>query len=85
MVCSWCAHANTCDARITAANKTFNQAARLVAGGSFDEILDNEEEREFLDGAHVVTDYQNQAKDRAREIGGVNGWKTVNFRARIRG
>ena len=81
--CNWCAHANTCDARITAANRTFNQAARLVAGDSFDEILDNEEElAEFLDGAHVVTDYQNQAKDRAREIGGVNGWKTVNFKGR---
>ncbi|MCP4444909.1 MAG: DUF2800 domain-containing protein [Myxococcales bacterium] len=81
--CGWCQHANTCDARLIAANKTFGQTARLIAGEDFDEILGDEEAlAEFLDGASVIGDYQAQGKTRAKEIGGINGWKTVKFKGR---
>lgn len=81
--CGWCAHQNNCITRIHAANQAFNTSGRLIAGESFDEILDDEDKlSEFLDGASVIGDYQAQAKNKAKELGGIDGWKTVKFKGR---
>lgn len=79
--CSWCAHAMTCDARLTLAENALT--VRHLSPDGLEELTKHPVRlSQFLRGAKVVAEIEEQAKESAKELGSLPGFKVIDMSGR---